>query len=443
MRILVEPSDYILRNAGDTAMLQTAVVRLAKLWPQGTIQVLSDVPDLLPAFCPNAVPLDTKGRRIWFDNGFLLGRFSYYLSERVRMRVWEWECYLRRSWPSLVEFILKTRLKLSRQDTKDLKNFLEAVSQADLVIATGMGGITDAFPDYASELLDTLRLGIGRGAVTAMMGQGIGPLQDPKLRSQAQEVLPRINFISLREERASRPILYSLGVSPERITTTGDDAIEMAYQLHAQELGCGLGINLRAANYSDVDQNLIEQLRPILQDVAKKHQAPTISIPISRIPGEADADAIRQLIAGYDDLSDGGTELDTPLKVIEQVKRCRVVVTGSYHAGVFALSLGIPVVGLAKSAYYVDKFLGLAQQFGTGCDVVLLNDTDWQAKLRNAIERAWQSAEQIKPELLAAAERQIDLGHAAYRKLYALASKSSGVSDQEKLKQEKLVLGSK
>lgn len=432
MRILVEPSDYILRNMGDTAMLTAAIVRLAKLWPMATIQVLSDVPDLLPAFCPNVVPLDTKGRRIWFANDFLLGRFSNYLSRRVKMRVRQWESELRRRWPSLVELILKTRLKLSGKDTKDLDDFLIAISQADLIIATGMGGITDSFPEYAYAFLDTFRLGIMRGAITAMMGQGIGPLQDPDLRSQAQEVLSRIDFISLREERASRPILYALGVPPDRIMTTGDDAIEMAYQLHTDKLGSGFGINLRATDYSEVNQNFIGQLRLILQETAKKCHVPMIPIPISRVPGEEDAETIRQLITGYDNVSDGGADLDTPFKVIEQIKHCRVVVTGSYHAGVFALSLGIPVIALAKSAYYVDKFIGLAEQFGIGCEVVLLNEADWQLRLRDAIERAWQSAEQVKPHLLAAARRQIDLGYVAYRKMYELVSKSSGVSSQEK-----------
>jgi polysaccharide pyruvyl transferase WcaK-like protein len=52
------------------------------------------------------------------------------------------------------------------------------------------------------------------------------------------------------------------------------------------------------------------------------------------------------------------------------VSRCRVVVTGSYHAGVFALAQGIPVVATAASRYYHDKFSGLADLFGGGGDIV-------------------------------------------------------------------------
>jgi len=50
VRVLVEPSDYVLRNAGDMAMLRTAVSRLVQKWPNALIQVLCDVPDALEAF---------------------------------------------------------------------------------------------------------------------------------------------------------------------------------------------------------------------------------------------------------------------------------------------------------------------------------------------------------------------------------------------------------
>ena len=49
---------------------------------------------------------------------------------------------------------------------------------------------------------------------------------------------------------------------------------------------------------------------------------------------------------------------------ITTIARCRLVVTGSYHAALFALSMGVPAIGIATSRYYEDKFLGLADQFG-------------------------------------------------------------------------------
>jgi hypothetical protein len=40
--------------------------------------------------------------------------------------------------------------------------------------------------------------------------------------------------------------------------------------------------------------------------------------------------------------------------------------------------------------------------------------------LSSAIETAWQSAEQLRPQLLKAAGKQIEWGHAAYNHLYNL-----------------------
>src|SRR5687767_6807933 len=67
MRIVVEPSDYVIRNTGDTAMLQIALERLAQLFPSGRIQVFSDDPACFPFRHPNVEPISTEGRRQWFN----------------------------------------------------------------------------------------------------------------------------------------------------------------------------------------------------------------------------------------------------------------------------------------------------------------------------------------------------------------------------------------
>ena len=97
---------------------------------------------------------------------------------------------------------------------------------------------------------------------------------------------------------------------------------------------------------------------------------------------------------------------------------CRAVVTGSYHAGVFALSQGIPVVGLAKSPYYRQKFAGLAAQFGEGCRVVGL--PRGAAELSADIFRAWQDAPRLRPRLQERAREQAEDSRRAYLRLKEL-----------------------
>lgn len=102
--------------------------------------------------------------------------------------------------------------------------------------------------------------------------------------------------------------------------------------------------------------------------------------------------------------------------MIQQIGQCRIVVTGAYHAAVFALAQGIPVVGLSASDDYSAKFLGLADQFGLGCETVDLGSPDRSERLAIALETAWLSAERVRLPLLEGARRQIALSHRAYER---------------------------
>jgi polysaccharide pyruvyl transferase WcaK-like protein len=404
VRILVEPSEYKLGNAGDMGMLQTAVSRLVQKWPHALIQVLSDEPGALRALCPEITPLSSAGRNHWLQISRAPERFPSVVRQYA---------------PELIEFLWRRKLeRTDRAGFAKLREFTNAVADADLVFVAGMGGVTDAFPEYATNLLETLALAVRFRRYVAMVGQGFGPLDTPKLVARASTVLPHINFIGIREDRVSLPLLMSLGVAADRVMTTGDDAIEMAYRLRSNSLGEGLGVNVRIADYSGVDKSLLEPLRQVLRDAAQTRRAPIIPIPISRVPGEADIEAIAHLMDVNDKLPDSST-LKTPEAVIRQVQKCRLVVTGSYHAGVFALANGIPTIGLAKSRYYIDKFMGLSALFGPGCETVLLENQDFGRNLKASIEKLWNAAERVRPLLLANAARQIALSRGAYDRISA------------------------
>jgi colanic acid/amylovoran biosynthesis protein len=410
MRILVEPSDYVLLNSGDTAMLEVAVSRLSALRPDAVIEVLTDIPDRYPFLGPNVQPLGASGRHA-------------FIARRMRLREQPPGFLINRQ--SVRRWIRKVVGVPGDSKAAKIEAFVDHVRRADLVVATGMGGITDAFPEYTLGLLTTVELAIRHGAVTAMMGQGIGPLTKPDLIAHAKQILPKVDLISLRERRASEPLLRSLGVPADRIMTTGDDAIEMAYdaRVGAGQPGRGLGINLRAALYAEVDATMVVDIRNAIQQAAHLLGAPLIPVPISRFPGEADHVTISALLSsGTGEKADGGVSIDSPRKVIDQIRMCRAVVTGSYHAAVFAMAMGVPVVGLGRSSYYIDKFYGLAEQFGGGCEVVRLEVPVVESTIVEAIERAWRSADAMRPQLLAAAAHQVELSRAAYRKLNDLLS---------------------
>jgi polysaccharide pyruvyl transferase WcaK-like protein len=412
VNIVVEPSDYVMRNIGDMAMLQAAVARMVDRWPDARIDVFTDDPEGLVRLAPATTPVSSKGRRVWLqDEGRqTLGRFGRRLPIPPQHRL---RFARPGTWFRVKQFML--RLRGDSVSLSELERFHSMVTRADLVIVTGMGGVTDAFPEFATGLLDTLALATHAGRYAAMIGQGFGPLREPRLRGLARAVLPRVDLIAVREERASVPLLLSLGVSRERIVVTGDDTLEPAYRLRADLLGDEIGVNLRIADYAGVDASIVPALRAALGNVARRNGAALVPVPISRVPGEADLDSIRLLIGDVDTSVMEGS--DSPEDAMRLVHGCRVVVTGSYHSAVFALACGIPAVGLAGSPYYEDKFRGLSDLFGEGCQTLMIDEPDFAGRLERTTEWMFTRADELRPAILKEAERQIAVGRAAFARL--------------------------
>jgi colanic acid/amylovoran biosynthesis protein len=293
------------------------------------------------------------------------------------------------------------------------------------VVVSGRGGTADAFRDDGLRLLEMLRLAGDLGATTAMVGQGLGPAEDRELLARAADVLPRVDLIAVRDRVTSLALLERAGVDPDRVVVTGDDALAAAYALRPEAARAGgLGVGLRVADYSELGDDVVERVRRALGEAAERHGTELHAVPISLYPHEADADAIAALGG------ESGTEVETPRAAIERAGACRVVVTGSYHAAVFALAQGVPVVGLASSAYYSAKLNGIAELFPGGCTVVPLSGDGLEQRIAAAIDASWAGAESVRPDLLAAAQRQIAAAEGAYERLAAALTGSPPVGSQ-------------
>jgi polysaccharide pyruvyl transferase WcaK-like protein len=417
MRIVVDNSSYHLLNLGDAAMLQVAVRRLQRTFPHAQIQVVTDAPDLLKLYCPGTQPLSARGTWHWSWMPMItpgcLPDPVYHRLLRVGERV-------RDHWPDAMSQWLQIRAREGQAgDCDAIEAYVDAVTNADLVIATGGGYITDAFPHQTRCVLGTLRMARRAGVPTAIFGQGIGPLNDWMLRKLARDEFAGAGVLSLREKLAGPALLKDMGIGMERITVTGDDAIELAWHERPAELGSDIGVNLRVSGYSEASQRDMEIIRAVLTDTAGRLGAGLVPVPISRYPDEKDLEISLKLIG-----PDAGqwTEPLFPADSARLAGRCRVVVTGSYHAAVFALSQGASVVAVAKSRYYVDKMAGIAEQFGTGCEVVRADDPAFSRALSQAIQRTWARAEEVRETLLARAEAQIEASRAAHAKVADLVA---------------------
>lgn len=427
MRVVVQNGEYWLCNNGDLAMLEVTVGRLRELWPDATIGVATSAPSLLRAFHPGVAPI--SGRRGEWPRRGPVAR----LAERAGPGVVGGPSV---AWLSAREhprqLVQRIRGGLRRRFGSDdaepnggspaLTPLPGAMNSATLVLAMGGGYFADVDAGQVHRTLRMLEFAAAHGIPSAMVGQGLGPLEDPALVQRAATVLPRVDLIALREKRRGPALLDALGVPSEQVVITGDDAVELAHGLRRPELGTGLGVCLRVAGYSPVAARAAESIGRVVRGFAAAQAAPLLPLIISEYRSE-DRRSTLPLVAGYPHTVRALPPHAGPRATAERVGQCRVLVTGAYHLGVFALSQGIPVIGLTSSRYYDDKFLGLNDMFGgTGLELVRLDEPDLEDHLEQAVRSAWEHAPEVREPLRTAARDQIARSRGAYDRLAALVT---------------------
>jgi polysaccharide pyruvyl transferase WcaK-like protein len=418
------------KNLGDVAMLQAAVKQLSSLWPEARIDVLTDSPSDLLRFCPTASPIPRRGCACWLGDQVLLGKYHQRLPVRLSRQLSTLKREIGIRWPAMLDRL--TILKLRNRDPNGLFDslitFLKAVRNCDLMLVCGSGGFADSSREWNLLTLTAMACALDYGKKVAMLGQGIGPLTDPVTLSWAKRVLPRLSLIGLRGTKGGQELLEDLGVSPSLILTTGDEAIELARAIPMKAQRCAIGINMRVAPYSEVEAQSVADVRTVLHDFGRKYGTGLLPIPIAFHDYANDCETIRQLLSGFGEASDAGATLDTPCKVIEQIARCRIVVTGAYHAAVFALAQGIPVICLSGSPYYSAKFDGLKELFPVGCRIVSLKAQDFREELALAMEEAWTSADFVRKQIQDSAACQAAMSRKAYQTLKNLVTPEPSVN---------------
>src|SRR5262249_52859406 len=154
-----------------------------------------------------------------------------------------------------------------------------------------------------------------------------------------------------------------------KYVVTGDDAVELAFAAAGTAMGTKLGVNLRRAKYAGTSQETEDQVSSAISQITAILRTEPVIIPIGFDDRDLEVGA-RLIGRTYN----GGEQLDIS-DAIRVESECRVVLTGSYHAAVFALSQGIPAVCVVASEYYRQKFNGLAALFNSGCMVVEAHST--------------------------------------------------------------------
>jgi polysaccharide pyruvyl transferase WcaK-like protein len=418
VKYLIDNSDYNLKNVGDDCMLLVTINNIQLNDKSAEIYVFTDSVKGLYDICPSVKPLSIRGRLQWMSKWSVFGGLYKLVPQRYRERLYFWEIIFKARFHNLSVHWARKKAAKSGKNVSDMMEFLNVIHSVDYVVASGGGYINDSFSEHAERTLSTLLLAQSLGKKTVMFGQGIGPLRKKGLKDLAKRVFPNLKAIGLRESLFSPSVVTEMGCPDDRVVITGDDAIGIARNSTSRIIGNDIGINIRIAAYAAMSEQQLDIYKHILRKISKILNASYKPIPISSHLGEEDYDSIAKLI----EINQTKNDLNSHQKVISNVSTCRVVVTGSYHAGVFALSQGIPVVALCKSTYYKQKFDGLRNQFKVGCVLIDMSSDDAENLMEKAILELWEMSDKLKPSLLLEADSQIRIGASLYKNLFYIST---------------------
>ncbi|MBT3294323.1 MAG: polysaccharide pyruvyl transferase family protein [Verrucomicrobia bacterium] len=387
MKILVDNGNYQLVNLGDIAMMDVFVQRIMAMFGNPEIMLVTRNPDAAARQFPGITPVDPH----------LLVPSARPLNRLAR---WRRKAGVRVGVP------------------RPAPTEIPLIDGVDAVLFSGCGFLNDHFSFGAAMRLRRLLYAAKRGKVVALFGQGVGPVSAPALRQAMAATLPLADLIGVRERVEAPRILREVGVAQERIAVVGDDATELAFRRcreHPAALRIGVGV--RAAPYAGIGKAEAHLLADSLARVLGEHGAQAVPIPITFQSEFSDRTTLQRLLA----CSVPGMGDMTVDRIIDDVGSCGVVVSGTYHAAVFALAQGIPVVGIYANDYYRTKLHGLFDMYGWSEENLLhVQQADFSGLLATRVRDLLIHKDRFTTPLRDAARHQIHASRDSYSRLAVL-----------------------
>lgn len=380
-------------------MLQAACEEILSIQPKAKLRVFTHEPERLKQICTGVDPIAPTGQAAWLAAKCFPIPQSV-LPTALREYVYKREKDHKFENPNKALVQIQQRSDFQIGHGPKIKAWLEAIEWADAVVATGGGYFTDDFGGHLEGILHTLRWARYKQRPTIFFGQGLGPLKGASLRHMAGVELDAAQSVSLREKIHGLKLGNELGCDASKWKVTGDDAFALlaSKNLHLGK-GKAVGINLRVAAYSGVDEAKFASLSDSLEAARTECGEHWMPLPVDLCPEQGDEPKTMSLLTEGTISSDYKTP-DVPDDLIALASNCHIVITGSYHAAVFALAQGVPIIALAANAYYDSKFKGLASFFSEGIRIVNHTAPEFKTTLLDAVRIQWQMPEDKRKTLI-------------------------------------------
>ncbi len=240
----------------------------------------------------------------------------------------------------------------------------ETLRGSDAAIITGGGNLSSLWPTHVRTRSAIGRIARDLGKPLVVTGQTIGPHLDVTDSALVAELLGSARLVGLRESR-SYQLCQRLGIPAELLRQTVDDA---SFLVTEPVETSGYCLVTLANHVGDTDRGAVEQsIAALLNDVVATTGLSIVFSPhfAALTPGPARGDsAIHERIAAL---------LSAPARVLpvtdsrdaaRLARGAALVVCSRYHPAVFAVSAGVPTIGIPVDDYTETKLTGALSNFG-------------------------------------------------------------------------------
>lgn len=268
---------------------------------------------------------------------------------------------------------------------------VRVIRKADLVISGGGSLLQDVTSARSARYyLFILQLAQFLKKKTAIYAQGIGPLNNPGIRTAVARTLNKTDLISVRDAD-SKALLESIGINRLPIHVTADPSFVVEADLEAADkilAEAGLdgrelvGVSLRPWPKAD---EWLEKAAEGIRQASKELNVDFAFIPMQE---SEDAEVCQSVGIGTIIRSTGGVRT---VKGI--ISRCKLIIGMRLHSLIFAASENIPFVPIVYDPK-VSAFAAMVEQVdGVNVESLIAED------MRDAIKSAWEKRTELAERL--------------------------------------------